>query len=182
VGGGAMATGGRSGGGGEVGPVAGVRGGPGQSHREVGLTGAWWPDEQDVGRRFQVAAGAQLVDELAVDPGGGVDVEVGQGGRGGQAGEPQPAGQPAGGGGLDFHGQQPLQRHGQRQSLGGSLVEHRGQRFGGRGEFEFGQVRTQLLIATRRRRRRLLDGGRGGGFGGAGGGGHWRVLFWAARS
>ena len=55
----------------------------------------------------------EFVDQRAVDPGGGIDVEVGQGGRGGQAGEPQPARQSAGGAGVDFDGQQPLQRDGQ---------------------------------------------------------------------
>ena len=93
--------------------------------------------------------------KATVDPGGGVDVEVGQGGRGGQAGEPQPAGQPTGGAGVDFDGQQPLQRDGQRQALGGGLVQDRGQRFGGGVQFEFGQVRAQLLIAAGRSRRRL---------------------------
>lgn len=82
-----------------------MRGGPRQSDAEVGFAGAWRPDEQDVGRGLEVAAGAQLVNELAVDTGGGVDVEIGQGRRGGQAGEPQPARQPAGGAGLDFDGQ-----------------------------------------------------------------------------
>ena len=72
--------------------------------------------------RRAVAAGSQV--------GGGVDVEVLQGGGGGQAGEPQPAGQPAGLGGVDLDGQQPLQRGGQRQLLGGGLVEHGGQGFG----------------------------------------------------
>ena len=58
------------------------------------LTSPGRADEQNVGRRFQVAAGAQFVDQRPVDPGGGIDVEVGQGGRGRQAGEPQPARQP----------------------------------------------------------------------------------------
>ena len=49
-------------------------------------------DQQNVGGRLQVAAGGEFIDELAVHPGGGVDVEALQGGRGGQAGEPQPAG------------------------------------------------------------------------------------------
>ena len=63
----------------------------------------------------------------AVDGGLGVVVEVLQGGRGGQAGEPQPAGQPAGLGGVDLEGEQPFQGGGQRQLLGGGLVEDGGQ-------------------------------------------------------
>ena len=90
----------------------------------------------------------QLVDELAVDPGGGVDVEVVQGGGGGQAGEPQPAGQPAGLGGVDLDGQQPLQRRGERELLGGGLVQHGGQRFGGGVQFQLGQMPAQVLIAA----------------------------------
>src|ERR1700757_2418486 len=70
-------------------------------------------------------------DELAVHPGGGVDIEALQRGGGGQAGEAQPAGQPACLGGVDLDGQQPLQRHGQRQLLGGGLVEHGWEGFGG---------------------------------------------------
>jgi hypothetical protein len=104
-------------------------------------------DQQDIGRRLKVAAGAQFVDELAVDPGGGVDVEVGQGGRGGQAGESQSTGQPASGAGLDFDGQQALQGDGQREIFGGGLVEDRGKGFSGGGQFECGQMRAQLLIA-----------------------------------
>ena len=106
----------------------------------MSFAGTGWADQQNVGRRFQVAAGAQFVDQRAVDPGGGIDVEVGQRGRGGQAGEPQPSCQPAGGAGIDFDGQQPLQRHGQREPFGGGLVEHSGQGFGGGVQFEFGQM------------------------------------------
>lgn len=167
-------------GGGEVCAVAGMCCGPCQSDRQVRLSCSRRTDEQNVGRRFQIAARAQLVDQLAIDPRGGVDVEIGQRSRGGQAGEPQPAGQPAGRGSLDLDGQQPLQRDGQRQSLSGGLVQNGGQGFGGRGQFELGQMRTQLLIAARRRRRGFL--GRGSGFRGVWGGRHWMVLFCAARS
>ena len=91
-----MAAGGEVGGGGEVGAVAGFGGLAGQADGEVGLADAGRPDQQDVGGGLQVAAGGQLVDELPVDGRGGVVVEVLQGGRGGQAGEPQPPGQAAG--------------------------------------------------------------------------------------
>ena len=140
------------------------------------LTGTRRTDQQNVGGRVQVAAGGELVDELAVHPGGGVDVETVQGGGGGQAGEPQPASQAAGLIGVDLNGQQPLQRHGQRQSLGGGLVDHGGQGFGGGVQFQRGQMRPQPLIAAG-----SLGGGRcgQGGVGGA----HFRVLLrWAARS
>ena len=126
-----MAAGGEVGGGGEVGAVAGVRGGPGQADGEVGLPDAGWSDQDHVGGGFEVAAGAELGDQLPVEAGGGVVVEVVQGGGGGQAGEPEPAGEPAGLGGVDLEGEQPLQGGGQRQAFGGGLVEDGGQVFGG---------------------------------------------------
>ena len=78
-----MAAGGQVGGGGEVGAVAGVRRGSGQADGQVGFADAGRADHEHVGRRFQVAAGAQFVDQRPVDAGGGVVVEVGERGRGG---------------------------------------------------------------------------------------------------
>ena len=63
-------------------------------------------DEQDVGGGLEVAAAAQVVDQGSVDAHGGVDIKVSEGGRRGQAGEAQPAGQPPGGGGVNLDGQQ----------------------------------------------------------------------------
>ena len=71
---------------------------------------------RDVGGGLQIAAAAQAVDQGSVDAHGGVDVEVIEGGRGGQAGEAQPAGEPAGGGGVDLDCQQSLQGGGHRQA------------------------------------------------------------------
>jgi hypothetical protein len=65
-----------------------------------------------------VRSAAVVVDQLAVDAGLRVVVEVLQGGWGRQAGEAQPAGQAAGFGGLDLGVQQPFQRRGQREVLG----------------------------------------------------------------
>ena len=70
---------------------------------------------------------ANSLDERAVGGGLGVVVELLQGGRGGQGGEAQPAGQPAGLGRVDLEGEQPFQGGGQRQFLGGGVVEHGGQ-------------------------------------------------------
>ena len=112
----------------------------------MGLAGAGRADQQHVGGRFQVAAGGQLLDELAVGGGLGVVVELLQGGRGGQGGEAQPAGQPACLGRLDLEGKQPFQGGGQRQFLGGGVVEHGGQCFGGGVQLERGQMGAQLLV------------------------------------
>jgi hypothetical protein len=98
------------------------------------------PDQQQVGGRFQVAASRQLVDQLGVDARGGVVVEVLQGGRGGQAGEPQPPGQAAGLVRGDLGSEQPFQGRGQGQALGGGGVQDGGQVFGGVVQLQRGQV------------------------------------------
>ena len=87
----------------------------------MGFSGAGWADEQDVGRGFEVAAGGQVVDQGSVDTGGGVDVEVVEGGRGGDAGKPQPPGQSAGGVGVVERRLSPLHAPGWRG------VDRRGQ-------------------------------------------------------
>ena len=110
-----MAAGGQVRGGGEVGAVAGLGGLAGQPDGQMGLAGAGRADEQDVGGRFEVAAGGEFLDQRVVDGGLGVVVELLQGGRGGQRGEPQPTGQAAGLGGVDFEGEQAFQGGGQRQ-------------------------------------------------------------------
>jgi hypothetical protein len=56
----------------------------------------------------------------------GVVVELLQGRRSRQGGEAQPAGQPAGLGGVDLEGEQPFQGRGQRQLFGGGPVEDGG--------------------------------------------------------
>ena len=71
-----MAAGGEVGGGGEVGAVADGRGLAGEADGEVGFADAGRSDEQHVGGGLEVAAGAELVDQLAVDAGLGVVVEV----------------------------------------------------------------------------------------------------------
>ena len=125
--GGAVAAGGEVGGGGEVGAVAGFGGrGPGRrrmvfptpggpiSRTLVAMSGSGrWPDR----------------DEVRVNDGGGVVVEVRQGGRGGQGGEPEPAGE----GGLRWRprsrGAVPARRS--RSGLRPGGVQDGGQRLGG---------------------------------------------------
>ena len=65
--GGAVAAGGEVGGGGEVGAVAGVRGGSGEADGEVGFPDTGWSDHDHVGGGFEVAAGAEFVDQLRVE-------------------------------------------------------------------------------------------------------------------
>ena len=60
-------------------------------------------------------------------------------------------------GGGDLDGEEMLQDVGEAPVLGLGLVEDPRQRVGGVGEFQLGQVATQLLVDARRRR-----GGRGG--------------------
>ena len=90
---------------------------------------------------------------LASTPGGGVVVEVFEGGRGGQAGEAQPAGEAAGFGGGHLDGQQPFERRGQRQPFGAGGVEDGGEVFGGVVQLEGREMATQLLIERGLRRR-----------------------------
>jgi hypothetical protein len=137
-----VAARGEVGGGGEVGAVAGFGCGPAEPDSQVGLPDTWRPDEQDVGRGVEVAAGGELVDQLAVESGGGVEVEVRQRGRGRQRREPQAAGELAGVGSLDLAGQQVLQRRGHRPLLGFGLGEHARQVLGGSGELQRGEVAT----------------------------------------
>jgi hypothetical protein len=141
-----VAAGGQVGGGGEVGAVARLRRGPCQADGQVGLADAGWADQQHVGGGVEVAAGGELVDEFLVDAGGGVVVEVMQGRWGGQRGEPEPAGQAAGLGGVDLDREQPLQRRGHRQLFGLGGGQHRGQVLGGVVQLQGRQVAAQLLV------------------------------------
>ena len=103
-------------------------------------------DQQDVGGVFQVAAGGQLADQGGVGGGGGVVVEVLQGGRGGQGREAEPPGQAAGlvRGHLD--GQEPFQCGGHGQALGAGLVQDGGERLGGVVQLQHGEVGAELLV------------------------------------
>ena len=78
-----MAAGGEVGGGGEVGAVAGGRGGAGEPDREHRFADAGRPDEQHVGSGLEVGAGGELGYEVAVQAWCGVVVELGEGRRGG---------------------------------------------------------------------------------------------------
>jgi hypothetical protein len=106
-------------------------------------------DEQNIGRGLEVAAGRELVDQVAVDAGGGVVVEPVQRGGGGQGREPQSTGQAPRFGGVDLDGEEPFERRGHRQALGDRGVQHGGQRLGGVVELEDREVGAQLLVEAR---------------------------------
>jgi hypothetical protein len=172
---------GEVGGGGEVGAVAGLGGGSGEADGEVGFPDAGRADQEDVGGRLEVAAGAELGDQVRVDAGGGVVVEPVEGGGGGQAGEPEPAGEAAGFGGVDLEPQQLLQRRGQGEAVVGGGVEDGRELFGGGVKPQHGEVAAELLVDTRRRPG--VDLGLGVDHGLIGCGGHVRVFLpVAARS
>jgi site-specific DNA recombinase len=103
--GGAVAAGDQVGGGVVVGAVPGGDRGVAQAHGEHGLADPGRADQQHVGGILEEPQGGQLADQLPVDRGLGVEVEVGDLPGGGQAGEPGQAGLPAGVGGLDFAGE-----------------------------------------------------------------------------
>src|SRR5205807_893518 len=101
--GGAVAAGHELGGGGVVGAVAGLDGGPAETDGEHRFPHARRADQQDVGGVFEEPQRAELVDQGAVDARLGVEVVVGEPPGSGEAGEPFQAGQAAdlGGGHLD---------------------------------------------------------------------------------
>ena len=80
--GGAVAAGDQVGGGGVVGAVAGGDRGVAQADGEHGLADAGRADQQHVGGVVEEPQAGQLGDELAVDRGLGVEVEVGRSARG----------------------------------------------------------------------------------------------------
>lgn len=112
----------------------------GQADGEVGFADAGWPDEQHVRGLLQVAAGGELVDQGGVDAGGGVVVEVGQGGWGGQGGEPDPPGESAGLVGIDLDREEAFQGRGQGQPFGVGGVQDGGQVLGGVVQLHGGEV------------------------------------------
>jgi len=171
---GTVAAGGQVGGGGEVGAVAGLDGLAGQARGEHGLADPGRADHQDVGGVLEVAAGRQVVDQPGVDAGLGVVVELFQGRVGGQAGEAEPAGEPAGLGRGDLDPQQTFQSCGGGEPLGAGLVQDGRQGLGRVEELQSGQMGTQLLVAA------VLGGG--GRRRCVAGGGHGRFLREAAAA
>jgi len=109
--------------GGEVDPVAGLGAGAGQADREHGLADPGWSDQQDVGALVDEPQGGQLADQGLVDAGLGGEVEVGQPPGCGQAGEPEPGGEPAFLGRGDLDGEQRLEGLDQRELADAGLVE-----------------------------------------------------------
>jgi len=100
----------------------------------------------------------QLGDELAVHAGLGVEVEVAQPPRGGQAGKPGQRRLPSGLGGGDLDRQEPLEEGGVAGGLGGGALQLGGQRLGGGLKAQRGQVAAEPLV--------------GRGLGGLAGGAH----------
>ena len=114
------------GGGGEVGAVAGRHCGMTKAGGDVGFPDSGRSDQQHVGRGLEVAAGAELSEQGPVDARGGVEVEVVEGGAGGEVREAEPAGEAAGVGRGDLDGEQPLEGVGEAPALGLGLVKDAG--------------------------------------------------------
>lgn len=100
--------------------------------RDVCFPDAWWADEEHVGRSLDEPAGGQLLQEVAVDAGGGVEVEVVRVCPVGRFREPEPAHETPRVGGGDFDGEEPLEGLGEGPALGLGLVENGGEGVGGR--------------------------------------------------
>ena len=117
-----------------------------QRDSEHGLADAWGSDEQDVGGVLCVAAAGEVADEGGVDAGLGAEVEVGEAPGGGEVREAHPSGEAAGLGGVDFCGEELCEELGVGLAFGCGLVQRGGQRLGGRGHLEVGQVGSELLV------------------------------------
>ncbi|RDI73167.1 hypothetical protein Gocc_3109 [Gaiella occulta] len=143
-----MAAGGEVGGGGVVDAVARLDRLPGETDREHRLAHPGWADEQEVGGLLDEAQRCELVDELSVERGLGVEVEVVQGPGRGQAGETQPPGEAAGLGRLDLDLEQPLEEGGVRELLLAGALELARERLGGGLQAQVVQVLPQLLVAA----------------------------------
>tara|TARA_R100000365_G_scaffold2360_1_gene7519 strand:- start:339 stop:638 length:300 start_codon:yes stop_codon:yes gene_type:complete len=93
----------------------------------VGLPDPGRADEEHVGRGVDVAAGAELGEQRLVDAGGVVEVEVVEGGAGGEVREPEPAREAAGFGRGDLDLQKPFEGVGEGPALRGCLIENGGE-------------------------------------------------------
>ena len=138
-----------------------MRRGAGQPDRQVRLADPGRPNEQHIRRCLEISAGRQLGNQLPIDTGGGVVVEVVERGRCQETRKAEPARQSSGFGGIYLDGQQPVQGGGHRQVLRRCLIEDRWQRLGGIVELEDGGVPAQPLIETGRvgcaRRRKTIN-------------------------
>jgi hypothetical protein len=101
---------------------------------------------------FDEPQGGEFLDQLAVDAGLGVEVEVLQPPGGGEGGKAQAALLAAGLGGVDLDRQQTLQECGVAELLGVGVVEGSGQRFGGGVQAQVVEVASELLVDRAGRR------------------------------
>jgi hypothetical protein len=147
-----VAARGEVGGGGVVDAVAGLLGAVPESDRQHRLAHTRPPDEEDVGRLLDEAQGAQLLDQLAVEAWLGLEVEVLQTVRGGQAREAAASSQTPFLGRGDLHGQQPLQEGGVAQVILPRPLELAGERLGGGAEPQVGEMGAQALVGADRLR------------------------------
>src|SRR5581483_11364961 len=143
---GALCFGDEVGGGRVVDAVALLGGVAAERDGEHRLADAGRPDQQHVALVLDEAQGGELVDELAVESGLGVVVDLGQRLRAGEAGKAQPPLEPAALGRLDLDREQPFEetRVGGLALLG--LLQCCGELLGGRLQAQVGEVRAQLLV------------------------------------
>jgi hypothetical protein len=113
--------------------VAGLDRRAGEADREHRLPNSRRTHEEQVGGLLDEAQRGELVDELSVERGLGVEVEVGQRPWRGQAGEAEPPGEPARFRRFDLDLEQPFEEGGVRELLAARplklLRERLGRRF-----------------------------------------------------
>ena len=128
------------GGGGVVDAVSGLGGVAAERDREHRLADAGRSDQKQIGLLLDEAERRQLLDHLAVERGLGVVVDLGERLGGREAGEAQPAFEPAPLGRLDLDREQPLEEASVGGLLALGLLERRREPLGGRAQAQVGEV------------------------------------------
>ena len=105
-------------------------------------------EEQHVGGVIGEPARREVPHQGFVDRGLGGEVEVVEPPGGREVREPHPPGEPAGLGCFNLNREEGFEELGVVLFALGGLVERGGECFGGRGEFEVGEMAPELLIET----------------------------------
>src|SRR5487761_669092 len=143
---GAMTASGEVGSGRVVDAVSGVHSLVGQRYRDVRLADTGRSDEQDIAGLFDEAQRGQVLDQLAVDGGLSIEVEVVEGPGRRQAGEAESTLEPSLLGSLDLDSEELGEERGVRELGFLRVIECRGQRLRCGVEAQVGELSAQLLV------------------------------------
>lgn len=143
--------------GGVVDAVPGLHGPVSQAQRQHGLAHAGRTDEKDVGGLLDETQRAQVLDQLAVDAGLGIEVEVLQPPWRRETRETKSCVLAPLFRGGHLSSEQPLEEGGVGELFIGSPLQLLGQRLGRVLQTQGGEVTAQLLVAARRRRHKATS-------------------------